>query len=68
MIVFLSRSKIHLNIVDKCEKEADITLSDIEKMNMYDIKAAHIKEDKQKIIEIEGKFSRFDTLQDLLKM
>ncbi len=57
-----------MNIVDKCEKEADITLSDIEKMNMYDIKAAHIKEDKQKIIEIEGKFSRFDTLQDLLKM
>ena len=57
-----------MNISDKCEKEADITLSDIEKMNMYDIKAAHIKEDKQKIIEIEGKFSRFDTLQDLLKM
>lgn len=57
-----------MNIADKCEKEADITLSYIEKMNMYDIKAAHIKEDKQKIIEIEGKFSRFDTLQDLLKM
>ena len=57
-----------MNIADKCEKGADITLSDIEKMNMYDIKAAHIKEDKQKIIEIEGKFSRFDTLQDLLKM
>lgn len=57
-----------MKIVDKCEKEADITLSHIEKMNMYDIKAAHIKEDKQKIIEIEGKFSRFDTLQDLLKM
>jgi len=57
-----------LKIADKCEKEADITLSDIEKMNMYDIKAAHIKEDKQRIIEIEGKFSRFDTLQDLLKM
>ena len=57
-----------MNIADKCEKEADITISDIEKMNMYDIKAAHIKEDKQKIIEIEGKFSRFDTLQDLLKM
>ena len=57
-----------MKIADKCEKEAYITLSDIEKMNMYDIKAAHIKEDKQKIIEIEGKFSRFDTLQDLLKM
>ena len=57
-----------MKIADKCEKEADITLSDIEKMNMNDIKAAHIKEDKQKIIEIEGKFSRFDTLQDLLKM
>ena len=57
-----------MKIAHKCEKEADITLSDIEKMNMYDIKAAHIKEDKQKIIEIEGKFSRFDTLQDLLKM
>ena len=57
-----------MKIADKCEKEAAITLSDIEKMNMYDIKAAHIKEDKQKIIEIEGKFSRFDTLQDLLKM
>ena len=57
-----------MNIADKCEKEADITLSDMEEMNMYDIKAAHIKEDKQRIIEIEGKFSRFDTLQDLLKM
>ena len=57
-----------MKIADKCEKEEDITISDIEKMNMYDIKAAHIKEDKQKIIEIEGKFSRFDTLQDLLKM
>ena len=57
-----------MNIVDKCEKEADITLSDIEKMNMYDIKAAHIKEDKHKIIEIEGKFSVIDTLKDLLKM
>lgn len=57
-----------MNIVDKCEKEADITLSDIEKMNMYDIKAAHIKEDKKKIIEIEGKFSVIDTLKDLLKM
>jgi hypothetical protein len=57
-----------LKIADKCEKEADITLSDIEKMNMYDIKAAHIKEDKQKIIEIEGKFSVIDTLKDLLKM
>jgi hypothetical protein len=57
-----------LNIADKCEKEADITLSDIEKMNMYDIKAAHIKEDKQRIIEIEGKFSGIDTLKDLLKM
>ena len=57
-----------MNIVDKCEKEADITLSDIEKMNMYDIKAAHIEEDKQKIIEIEGKFSVIDTLKDLLKM
>ena len=55
-----------MNIVDKCEKEADITLSDMEKMNMYDIKAAHIKEDKQRIIEIEGKFSGIvDTLQDL---
>ena len=55
-----------MNIVDKCEKEADITLSDIEKMNMYGIKAAHIKEDKQRIIEIEGKFSGIvDTLQDL---
>ena len=54
---------------DKCEKEADITLSDMEKMNMYDIKAAHIKEDKQRIIEIEGKFSGIvDTLQNLLKM
>ena len=42
--------------------------SDIEKMNMYDIKAAHIKEDKQRIIEIEGKFSGIDTLKDLLKM
>ena len=57
-----------MNIVDKCEKEADITLSDIEKMNMYDIKAAHIKEDKQKIIEIEGKASVIDTLKDLLKL
>ena len=58
-----------MKIVDKCEKEADITLSDIEKMNMYDIKAAHIKEDIQRIIEIEGKFSWIvDTLQDLLKM
>ena len=37
-------------------------------MNMYDIKAAHIKEDKKKIIEIEGKFSVIDTLKDLLKM
>ena len=53
-----------MNIADKCEKEADI-----EKMNMYDIKAAHIKEDKQRIIEIEGKFNGIvDTLQDLLKM
>ena len=26
-----------MKIADKCEKEADITLSDIEKMNMYDI-------------------------------
>ena len=51
------------------QKEADITLSDIEKMNMYDIKAVHIKEDKQRIIEIEGKFSGIvDTLQDLLKI
>lgn len=57
-----------MNIADKCEKEADITLLDIEKMNMYDIKAAHIKEDKQRIIEIEGKFSGIDTLKDLLKM
>ena len=58
-----------MKIADKCEKEADITLSDIEKMNMYDIKAAHIKEDKQRIIEIEGKFSGIvDTLQYLLKM
>jgi hypothetical protein len=57
-----------LKIADKCEKEADITLSDIEKMNMYDIKAAHIKEDKQRIIEIKGKFSGFDTLKNLLKM
>ena len=58
-----------MKIVDKCEKEADITLSDIEKMNMYDIKAAHIKEDIQRIIEIVGKFSGIvDTLQDLLKM
>ena len=58
-----------MKIEEKCEKEADITLSDIEKMNMYGIKAAHIKEDKQRIIEIEGKFSGIvDTLQDLLKM
>lgn len=57
-----------MKIADKCEKEADITLSDMKKMNMYDIKAAHIKEDKQRIIEIEGKLSDFDTLQDLLKM
>lgn len=58
-----------MKIADKCEKEADITLSYIEKMNMYDIKAAHIKEDKQRIIEIEGKFiGIIDTLQDLLKM
>ena len=27
-----------MKIADKCEKEADITLSDIEKMNMYAIK------------------------------
>ena len=26
----------------KCKKEADITLSDMEEMNMYAIKAAHI--------------------------
>lgn len=57
-----------MNIADKCEKEADITLSDIEKMNMYDMKAAHIKEDEQKVIEIEGKFSGFDIFQDLLKV
>ena len=57
-----------MKIADKCEKEADITLSDIEKMNMYDIKVALIKEDKQRIIEIEEKFSKFDTLKDLLKM
>lgn len=57
-----------MKIADKCEKEVDITLSDIEKMNMYDIKAAHIKEDKQRIIEIKGKFSGFDTLKNLLKM
>lgn len=57
-----------MNIADKWEKEADITLSDIEKMNMYDIKAAHIKEDKQRIIEIKGKFSEIDTLKNLLKM
>lgn len=57
-----------MKIADKCEKEADITLSDMEEMNMYDIKAALIKEDKQRIIEIEEKFSKFDTLKDLLKM
>ena len=57
-----------MKIADKCEKEADITLSDIEKMNIYDIKAAHNKEDKQRNIEIEGKFSGIDTLKDLLKM
>jgi hypothetical protein len=57
-----------LKIADKCEKEADITLSDMEEMNMYDIKVALIKEDKQRIIEIEEKFSKFDTLKDLLKM
>lgn len=57
-----------MKIADKWEKEADITLSDIEKMNMYDIKAAHIKEDKQRIIEIKGKFSEIDTLKNLLKM
>lgn len=57
-----------MKIVDKCEKEADITLSDMEEMNMYDIKVALIKEDKQRIIEIEEKFSKFDTLKDLLKM
>lgn len=57
-----------MKIADKCEKEADISLSDMEKMNMYDIKIAHIKEDKQRIIEIEGRFSDFDTLKNLLKM
>ncbi len=57
-----------MKIADKCEKEADITLSDMEEMNMYDIKIALIKEDKQRIIEIEGKFSGIDTLKDLLKM
>lgn len=57
-----------MKIADKCEKEADITLSDMEEMNMYDIKVALIKEDKQRIIEIEEKFSKFDTLKDLLKM
>ena len=40
----------------------------MEEMNMYDIKVALIKEDKQRIIEIEEKFSKFDTLKDLLKM
>lgn len=57
-----------MKIADKCEKEEDITLSDMEEMNMYDIKVALIKEDKQRIIEIEEKFSKFDTLKDLLKM
>ena len=57
-----------MKIVDKCEKEADITLSDMEEINMYYIKVALIKEDKQRIIEIEEKFSKFDTLKDLLKM
>ena len=65
---FIDKRKEELKIADKCEKEADITLSDIEKMNMYDIKVAHIKEDKQRIIEIEGKFSGIDTLKNLLKM
>ena len=40
----------------------------MEEMNMYDIKAAHIKEDKQRIIDIKGKFSGFDTLKNLLKI
>lgn len=57
-----------MKIADKCEKETDITLSDMEEMNMYDIKVEHIKEDKQRIIEIEGKVSGINTLQDLLKM
>ena len=57
-----------MKIANKCEKEADISLLDMEKMNMYDIKIAHIKEDKQRIIEIEGRFSDFDTLKNLLKM
>ena len=57
-----------MNIADKCEKGADITLSEMEEMNMYDIKAAHIKEDKQRIIDIKGKFSGFDTLKNLLKI
>lgn len=44
----------------------EIVLSD--KPRDIERKAAHIKEDKQRIIEIEGKFSGIDTLKDLLKM
>lgn len=42
-----------MNIVDKCEKEADITLSDIEKMNMYDIKLHISKKINRKLLKLK---------------
>lgn len=42
-----------MKIADKCEKEADITLSDIEKMNMYDIKLHISKKTNRELLKLK---------------